>query len=295
MLDHDDPASSSLLTSLVAAVEERLGPDHQATLNALSALANLGRNLGDPTERVDAIERVLASYDRQGRQEEALMAALGLAMAQDEAGEAEAALGTYASAHGRAEHIDRPELLSQVLRNWGLALKEAGQVGLAEQRLTESVDQARRGTDHDMVGRACVALGLFLQHEARLSEARTVLEEGLAVMDPVHPDAIIGRSHLGAVLDGRTCGCGDMAGTTADAFREFVVTRLPAGLLDRLDVAIVDGEFTARTGPEWSTSGASRSCPARRRRSRPAGRWRTPPTCRSSTTAGRSRPSRCRA
>lgn len=248
MLDHDDPASKPLLTSLVAALEERLGIDHQATLNALSALANLCRDLSDQAVRVDAIERVLVSYDRQGRQEEALMAALGLAMAQDEAGDAEAALRTYASAHGRAERIGRAELRSQVLRNWGLALKEAGQVGLAEQRLTEAVSQARRGTDHDMVGRACIALGLFLQHEGRLPEARTVLEEGLAVMDPVHPDAIIGRSHLGAVLDGRTCGCGDIAGTTADAFREFVITRLPADLLDRLDVAIVDGDFKIDVG-----------------------------------------------
>lgn len=176
------------------------------------------------------------------------MAALGLAMAQDEAGDAQAALRTYASAHARAERIGRPELQSQALRNWGLALKEAGQVGLAEQRLTEAVNQARRGADHDTVGRACIALGLFLQHEARLSEARTLLEEGLAVMDPVHPDAIIGRSHLGAVLDGRTCGCGDMAGTIADAFREFVTTRLPADLLDRLDVAIVDGDFKIEVG-----------------------------------------------
>ncbi|MGC5021288.1 tetratricopeptide repeat protein [Micromonospora sp. DT47] len=247
MLDHDDPASKPLLASLVTALEERLGIDHQATLNALSALANLGRDVGDQAGRVDAIERVLASYDRQGRQEEALMAALGLAMAQDEAGDAEA-LRTYASAHARAERIGRPELRSQVLRNWGLALKEAGQVGPAEQRLTEAVSQARRGTDHDTVGRSCIALGLFLQHEARLSEARTVLEEGLTVMDPLHPDAIIGRSHLGAVLDGRTCGCGDMAGTIADAFREFVITRLPADLLDRLDVAIVDGDFKIDVG-----------------------------------------------
>jgi tetratricopeptide (TPR) repeat protein len=248
MVDHDDPASKPLLTSLVAALEERLGIDHQATLNALSALANLGRDLGDQVGRIEAIERVLASYDRQGRQEEALMAALGLAMAQDEAGGAEAALRTYASAHARAERIGRPELHSQVLRNWGLALKEAGQLGLAEQRLTEAVNQARRGTDHDTVGRACIALGLFLQHEARLSEARTVLEEGLTVMDPVHPDAIIGRSHLGAAVDGRTCGCGDMAGTIADAFREFVITRLPADLLERLDVAIVDGDFKIEVG-----------------------------------------------
>jgi hypothetical protein len=67
-------------------------------------------------------------------------------------------------------------------------------------------------------------------------------------MDLLHPDAIIGRSHLGAVLDGRTCGCGDMAGTIADAFREFVITRLPADLLDRLDVAIVDGDFKIDVG-----------------------------------------------
>lgn len=248
MLDRDDPASRPVLTSLIAALEERLGGDHQATLNALSELANLGRDLGDLAGRVEAIERVLASYDRQGRQEEALMAALGLAMAQDDAGDVEAALRTYASAYARAERTGRPESQSQVLRNWGLALKEAGQPGPAEQRLTEAVGQARRGADHDMVGRACVALGLFLQHEERLTEARTVLEEGLAVLDPVHPDAIVGRSHLGAVLDGRTCGCGDVGGTIADAFRDFVITRLPADLLDRLDVEIVDDDFKVNVG-----------------------------------------------
>jgi hypothetical protein len=59
----------------------------------------------------------------------------------------------------------------------------------------------------------------------------------------VHPDAIIGRSHLGAVMDGRTCGCGDLPGTIADAFRDFVLTRLPADLIARLEVAIADGDF----------------------------------------------------
>lgn len=242
-LDHGDPASKPLLTALIAALEARLGPDHQATLNALSVLANLGRDLGDQSGRVEAIERVLAAYDRQGRAEEALMASLGLAMAQGEADDAEAALRTYASAYARAERIGRPELQSQVLRNWGLALQEAGQVGPAEQRLADAVTHARRSADPEMVGRAGVALGLFLQHEGRLPEARAVLEDGLAGLDPVHPDALIGRSHLGAVIDGRTCGCGDLRDTIADAFRDFVMTRLPADLLDRLDVAIVDDDF----------------------------------------------------
>lgn len=242
-LDHGDAASKRLLTALVAALEARLGVDHQATLDALSVLANLGRDLADQSGRVEAIERVLASYDRQGRAEEALMAALGLAMAHSDVDDMEAALRTYASAYARAERIGRPELQSQVLRNWGLALKEAGHVGPAEQRLAQAVTQARRGADYETVGRAGVALGLFLQHEGRLPEARTVLEEGLAALDPAHPDAIIGRSHLGAVIDGRTCGCGDLQGTIADAFREFVITRLPADLLARLDVAIADGDF----------------------------------------------------
>ncbi|GIE31195.1 hypothetical protein Ait01nite_042400 [Actinoplanes italicus] len=239
----DGAARKALFTTLVAVLEQRLGPDHQGTINALSALANLGRDIGDEAGRVDAIERVLASYDRQGRTEEALMAALGLAMAQDDAGDTEGSLRTYASAYERSRGIGRPEVISQVLRNWGLALKEAGRLEEAEQRLAEALEQARRGADHDTVGRAGVALGLFLQHEGRLDEARKILGEGLAVIDPVHPDALVGRSHLGAVLDGRTCGCGDMPSTIAAAFREFVITRLPADLLDHLDVDIVDGDF----------------------------------------------------
>jgi hypothetical protein len=47
-------------------------------------------------------------------------------MAPSEAGDAEAALRTYAAASARAARTGRPELQSQVLRNWGLALKEAG-------------------------------------------------------------------------------------------------------------------------------------------------------------------------
>ncbi|GIE82396.1 hypothetical protein Aph02nite_83460 [Actinoplanes philippinensis] len=239
----DGTARKRLLTALAAALEERLGPDHPGTLGALSALANASHDAGDETGRVDVITRILAAHDRQGRQEEALAAALGLAMALDDAGDTEGSLRTYASAHERAGRIGRPEVQSQVLRNWGLALKEAGRPGPAEQRMTEALEVARRGADHETVGRAGVALGLFLQHEGRLEEARTTLEAALAVMDPVHRDAIVGRSHLGAVLDGRTCGCGDMPETIAAAFREFVLTRLPAGLLDRLDVAIVDGDF----------------------------------------------------
>lgn len=243
-----DPASERLLTALVSALQTRLGPDNRATISTLSVLANLRADLGEHAKRVEAVKQVLASYDRQGQDENALMAALGLAMAQDQAGDTESALHTYASAYARAERLDSPELRSQVLRNWGLTLKEAGDAASAEKRLREGLAQAWRGSDYEMAGRAGVALGIFLQHEEQLNEARTVLTEALDVLPPEHPDAIVGRSHLGAVSEGRSCGCGNLRDTMAAAFREFVLTRLPSDLIARLDVTITDDDFHIEVG-----------------------------------------------
>jgi tetratricopeptide (TPR) repeat protein len=231
-----ETVSEPLLIATIAVLDERLGADHQTTLNALSALANLGGG-----GRTQAIERVLASYERQGRHEDALMAELGLAFGFPP----EAAFRTYESALARADRIGRPELRSKVLRNWGLALKEAGQAAPAEQRLTEAVREGRAGSDNEILGCAAVALGIFLQHQNRLDDARTALEEGLAALDPAHPDAIVGRGHLSAAKDGLTCGCdaGYLSDSMAAAFHDFVVTHLPADLLDRLAVTIADDEF----------------------------------------------------
>jgi tetratricopeptide (TPR) repeat protein len=236
-----EPVSEPLLAGTIAVLDGRLGPDHQVTLNALSALANLGGG-----GRTEAIERVLASYERQGRQEDALAAELGLAAAFSPA----EAFRTYEAALARADRIGRPDLRSRVLRDWGVTLNENGQAGPAELRLTEAVRVGRLGSDNEIVGRAAVALGVLLQHQERLGEACTAFEEGLAALDPIHPDAIIGRGHLEAARDGKTCGCdsGYLSGAMAVAFREFVLSRLPADLLDRLDVSIVDGDFQIEVG-----------------------------------------------
>lgn len=97
-----------------------------------------------------------------------------------------------------------------------------------------------------MLGRAQVALGLFLQHQERLAEARDTVEAGLATLDAAHPDAVVGRSHLGAIIAGRACGCGDLQGAIAGAFREFVLSRLPHDLLARLEVTIEDNNFNVK-------------------------------------------------
>jgi tetratricopeptide (TPR) repeat protein len=231
-----------VLTALADAVEARLGPDHQQTLNVLSALANAGRDSGDNTGRVDAIRRVLASYDRQGRPQEALMASMGLALAQSETGDVDGLLATYADADQRAARLGRADLRSQVLRNWGLALRDAGRTDEAQHRLAAAVAEARRSEDAEMLGRAGVAYGIFLQHLDRLDEAQTVLREAIAALDPTHPDGLIGRTHLAAAEQGGTCGCENLAGTVEEAFRQFVMMRLPADLVEDFQVRVVDGQ-----------------------------------------------------
>ncbi|GIH93044.1 tetratricopeptide repeat protein [Planobispora siamensis] len=239
----DPVIGKAVLTDLAAVLDARLGPDHRATLNVLSQLANISHDAGDEAGRVEAITRVLASYDRQGMAEEAVMAALGLAMAQDDAGDTAGSLRTYEQARARAERIGRHELTAQVLRNRGLALSAADRPAEAERSLREAVAEAELGSDPEMLGRSRVALGLFLQHRERLEEARTAVEAGLSTLDVAHPDAISGRGHLGAIMDGRSCGCGDVRSALAAAFREFVIGRLPGDLLEELDVTIKDDEF----------------------------------------------------
>lgn len=240
---HDPATTKRVVTGLLPILEERLGPDHQTTLNALTHLVNIGHSLGDQAGRVEATQRVLASYDRQGRAEDAFMAALGLAMAQADAGDTTGAFQTYAQALTRA---DRPELRAQVLRNWGLALSEAGRTDEAEQRLREAVSEAGRGIDHELLGRSLVALGLFLQHEERLADARQVVETALTILDVAHPDAITARSHLGAITAGHSCGCGDLDNAILSACREFVMSRLPQDLLNDLHVTSENGDFSFR-------------------------------------------------
>ena len=245
---HHPDRTFAALSGLVTALDARFGPDNQVTLDALSCLANTSYRVGDQEGRVAAIRKVLASYERQGRAEDALRATCGLALAQSDAGDTPGAMRTYEQANTLADRVGHPELSSQLLRNWGLALAEADQQAEAEQRLREAVAAAGRGFDSEMLGCGQVALGLFLQHQERLAEARETVEAGLANLDAAHPDAVCGRSHLGAIIAGRSCGCGDIQGAMADAFREFVLGRLPQDLLERLDVTIEDNDFKINVG-----------------------------------------------
>src|SRR5690606_35351833 len=177
-----------------------------------------------------AIQRVLASYLRQGRTEEAIHALQGLAMGQSAAGHSAASLGSYAQAHAHAQSLARPPLAAHEPRHSATALSTRGPTAHAELRRRQAVAVAETGHDPELLGRTRIALGLFLQHTQRLAEARQVVEAGLATLDPAHPDAIMGRGHLTAMLENRSCGCGNTPDAVAAAFREFVLARLPQDL-----------------------------------------------------------------
>ncbi|HEX5204860.1 MAG TPA: tetratricopeptide repeat protein, partial [Actinoplanes sp.] len=239
-----DPAAAYMLVAHLAnALRERLGPDHAATVAAFGALSAQAGEHGDHVGRVAALRRVLAAYDRQELAEEALSAATDLAQALNDAGETDKSLDTYEDAAARAERIGRPGRISQALFDWGLALQDAGRAEPAAERFGEALAAARRGDDRVLLGHVGAAYGICLQHLGRPAEARAALEESLAVMDPRDDAAHAARGHLVALLDGEECDCARMRAALEEAYRDFVVSRAPDGLLARLDVRVVGNNF----------------------------------------------------
>jgi tetratricopeptide (TPR) repeat protein len=230
---------------LANALRDRLGPDHPATVDAFNALAAQALERGDYNAQVAALRRVLAAYDRQDRAEEALSAVISIAEALGEAGETDKSLLRYADAAARAERLDRADLVSQALFDWGLALQAAGQAEAAAERLGGAVVAARDCDEEPgLLGHSAAAYGICLQHLDRLAEARGALEECLSVLPPQDEAAHAARAHLSAILDERDCDCARLRAAVEEAYRDFVVSRLPADLLDRFDVRIVGNSFT---------------------------------------------------
>ncbi|HWE04854.1 MAG TPA: tetratricopeptide repeat protein [Tepidisphaeraceae bacterium] len=236
-----------VLADLTPMLEARLGPSDAGTVDLLIAASNIERKLnkeGDAKIRQDAIGKLIGIFDAQGRARDALQAAMGLALAHGDAGQTSLAVETYLQALARAASIGDPGETSQVLRNLGLLLAELKQDGDAERRLRESVEHAERSGDGDLLGRSLIAVGVLLQHGGRPEEALAFLRRALPLLDPADADAITCKSHLRAIETGVSCGCGEMEAGIAEAFREFVMAKLPPGLLQRLDVALEGGEFS---------------------------------------------------
>ena len=243
----DLKVSRQVLADLIPLLASRLGETHRQTVAALITASNIERKLGkegDPAIRQSAIGRVIAILDAGTRPHEALRAVLSLALAQSDANQNGKAVETYEQALTRVAALDDTREKSQVLRNFGLLLADMRRDVEAEQRLREAIAEAEKANESEMLARALIALGILLQHRSKPAEAKVLLARALPMLEAAHPDSVSCRSHLQAIEAGNPCGCGDTNAALEEAFRQFVLARLPAGLLNRLDVTLKDGNFT---------------------------------------------------
>jgi tetratricopeptide (TPR) repeat protein len=244
--ESDPSLLSQVLQDLVLVLKKSFGQDHWLVVNTLIWIVNLesmrGKE-GDFAVRVQAAREVIASHDRQGQRKEALQAVQGLALALGDAGRNEEAIAAYREAASRARSLGDAVQQSQLRRNFGLLLSELNRDDEAEAELRGAVEDAERSTDEEMLSRAQIALGIFYQHRQRLDDARPLLAAALRNINPAHSDAVIGRSHLQALESGKTCGCDNQGEALAEAFRDYVLERLPQDLMERFEVRIEDNDF----------------------------------------------------
>jgi tetratricopeptide (TPR) repeat protein len=235
------PTMLLVLQELTGALAARLGAGHQAHVNAVIATSNVARACRDWRASEAALAELAKLSDAAGKRERALEARLGIASAQSEDGRAEDALATYREAARRADTIDKAAQ-SRVARETGLYFSKLERREEAEKELRRSLVLADEAEHGELMGRVRIALGIFLQHQAELGEAQRLLDGGIRYLDAADPDAICARSHIEAIVENRSCGCGDMGNAMGSTLREIVLERAPPGLLENIRIEMVDGK-----------------------------------------------------
>lgn len=233
----EPPLQLAVLEELRGAVEAR-GETRANLLQAVvSAVARVARVAKAHDVRRQAIRWLLARLEERAEVENVVSGWQSLALAEAEAGDSAAAERAYTTALGWAERAGNRALKSQVLRNYGLFLAEEGE---DEARGRDAIGTAVRLADEagafEAAARARIALGIRLQHDGELAVARTLLEAALPALPPSDPDALTGSSHLHAIADGQSCGCGDMRLAIGEALWAMVEPLVPQGLVEALRV-----------------------------------------------------------
>lgn len=211
---------------------ERFAGDRQRILEAWVAVDARARRSNDNATRRAALARVRDLAGASGNARLALDAELGIALCHDKDGDEASATAGYERALAMARELRSPDALSKTARNAGLYfVRWNPDRGLSLLREAQAVE----GAPLEDKARAGVALGIQLQHRELLADARPILARALTLLDPMHPDAICGRSHLQAIEEQQSCGCGDTRAEIHAQVERLVRKRLPDGLLDRLE------------------------------------------------------------
>jgi len=233
-------AAQKLLEGLLPVAQKRLGATHPKTVNLWLALSNVGRAAGRHDRRAEALRHALAAFEEWGNEVLAIEALEGLASAQGDAGQTEAALKTYQTAKQRAASLGNAAVESAAARNYGLYLAELKRPEEARPQLEEALAKATASGDAALVGSAQAALGIFLQHQGEREAARKLLAAACRRLDPLSVDGLCARSHLTAIETGAECGCSKqtMDWAISQGLRQYVMDRAPKGLLEDVQVKL---------------------------------------------------------
>jgi tetratricopeptide (TPR) repeat protein len=209
-----------------------LAGDADRALRAWAGVQRRAMESGDYATCLVALARLGTLAQTRNDVGLALQVERGIALALDKAGDTAAAAKGYEHAIESARASGSPEELCTTLRNAGLFfVQHDPDRGLA--LLRDAAEATREPCEER--ARSRVALGIQLQHQGQLAEARDRLATALAEIDPAHPDALCGRSHLRAIEEKQSCGCGDVGNEVHALVERIVRERLPAGLLDRIE------------------------------------------------------------
>jgi len=120
---------------------------------------------------------------------------------------------------------------------WSVAMELYGHP-TAEDQLIGAISTAAESGNLELEAQARAALGIYYAHHGRGGDALAHLERSVRLMPLPCPDKAAAVQYLAALREGHAASLADPGGNTARLIREFVLQRLPDGLISRLGVRI---------------------------------------------------------
>lgn len=108
----------------------------------------------------------------------------------------------------------------------------------AEDQLIGAISTAAESGNLELEAQARAALGIYYAHHGRGGDALVHLERSVRLMPLPCPDKAAANQYLTALRAGQIGSLAGPGANTARLIREFVLQRLPEGLISRLGVRI---------------------------------------------------------
>lgn len=229
--------------SFLEAAGSRMTGDSEGLAVVFSVVIEASRNAGDHASRRRYIERFLALCSERGEAENVQHLTVALGLAAEDDGDLAEAERLLREGVRLANDMNDAQVRCHALRQLGIFYTH-NQQPEAERVLRAALLEALSCEDEQEAGLTRVALGIHLQHQGQLTEARELLAEAVAALDPASSNAFSARSHLNAIEHGGGCGCGGGEQAFVATLEALVRPEIPEGLLGAIELE--EGRLSVR-------------------------------------------------